>query len=468
MPLSSLSQGGDSLRGLLAALNGRYVALDLRSCTVGGETVITGIPGDSSNPRQYLVSLFLPEGITALGNDAFYLCSSLEYLSLPQTLTAIGNRALWDTAVRSLSVPQGVKSLGESAFEGSGLQSLDLSGLTLESMGDRILSGCSSLKQVILPENLPNNTLPDHTFDHCTALESVNLPRNLEIIGIGAFSSTAMSDMDLPPSLKTIGQYAFMGCPRFTPDIGSLTALETIGQSAFMGLSELTTLSLPPSITTLGPRAFEGCGNLTLAEIPPALVDMIDFLTFLYCRNIRFKVGDQEPSPLLIVDGALRAYPGAGAVGAVMLPEGIKEIPANVFQRETGITSISFPVSLETIGNEAFDGCTYLESVSIPADAKLKTLNISAFRGCTRLTAIDLPASLTGIDGYAFFGTTLLESVVCSASTPPTLGAYVFDRTYGNYEGLKIYIPDASVDAYKAADGWKDLSDKIYGLSSRP
>jgi hypothetical protein len=412
---------------------------------------------------QYLVSLFLPEGITALGNHAFYLCPSLEYLSLPQTLTAIGYQALQGAGLRSLSIPQGVKTLGEGAFEGSKLQSLDLSGLTLESMGNRLLRSCRSLKQVILPESLPNNTLPDHTFEMCTALESVNLPQDLETIGyMGLNSCASLSGVVLPPSLKTIGNYALSWCA-FAPDIGSLTALETLGYGAFMGLSELKTLSLPASIKTLETRAFASCENLSLAEIPESLVDLIDHTTFAYCRNIQFKVGAQEPSPLLIAaNGTLRAYPGAA--GAVNFPEGITAIPAQCFQQATGITSISLPASLETIGNMAFQGCTYLVSVSIPANANLKTLNIQAFQGCIRLTGIELPASLTGIEGYAFYGTTLLESVVCRASTPPTLGTNVFLQTAA---GLKIYVPDENLAAYKAAEGWKDLSDKIDGLSSR-
>jgi hypothetical protein len=358
-----------------------------------------------------------------------------------------------------------VKSLGQSAFEGSKLQSLDLSGLALESIGDRVLAYCPSLKQVSLPASLPDNTLPDNTFAQSTALESVNLPQNLETIGIAAFSGCAsLSDADLPPSLKAIKQQAFMGCAVFTPDIGTLIALETLESDAFNGCKELTTLRLPESITTLESRVFEGCGNLTLAEIPASLVDLIDYTTFRYCRNLQFKVGTQEPRDLLIAaNGTLRAYPGA--VGAVSFPEGIKEIPIQCFQHETGITSISLPASLETIGNMAFDGCTNIATVTVPEDSQLKTIGVQTFQSCTKLTTIDLPTSLVSIDGYGFYGATLLESLICRAATPPTLGENVF---YQTAEGLKVYVPDTSVDAYKVAAVWKDLSDKIYGLSSRP
>jgi hypothetical protein len=466
MAISGLSQGGDSLGGLFAALNSRYVALDLRLCDVD-QTSITGIPGNSSNPRgnqgRYLASLFLPEKITALGNGAFSSCPSLEYLSLPQTLQSIGNQALQGIAVRSLSIPQGVKSLGDSVFNSNTrLQSLDLSGLTLESMGNSILAYCPNLEQVILPETLPGKILPNGTFQGSAVLESVNLPRNLETIGLSAFSDcAALSDADLPPTLKTINQRAFSGCAVFNPNIGSLIALETLGNSAFLACKELTTLSLSTNLTTLGQSAFQGCDKLTLAEIPPALVEKVDPSTFAYCRNLRFKVGAQEPSPLLIANGVLRAYPGAA--GTVDFPEGIKEILTGCFLQDTGITAISLPASLETIGASAFNGCSNIASVSIPANAKLKTIGHQAFLYCTKLTAIDLPASLTGIDINGFFGATLLESVICRAATPPTLGANVFTQTHAD---LKIYVPDASVAAYKAAEGWEDLSDRISSPNS--
>jgi hypothetical protein len=424
MPFSGLSQDEDSLRGLFAALSKRYVALDLKACTPGEETVITGTVGNAANPRngQYLVSLLLPEGITSLGAYAFYSCSSLEYLSLPKTLTAMEHHALQGTGLHSLSIPQGVNVLGQGVFEGSALQSLDLSGLTLTNLGDRILASCPSLKQVSFPAALPGKTLPDNTFYQSTALESVSLPKNLEIIGIGAFNGCAsLRDADLPPSLKTIKQQAFDRCALFTPDIGTLIALETLGDSAFARCQDLTTLSLPASITALGTGAFQSCDKLTLVELPESLAALIDYSTFRYCRKLQFKVGAQDPSSLLITaDGTLRAYPGAA--GAMSLPEGIKGIAAYCFYQDTGISSVSLPKSLESIGTMAFNGCTGL------------------------------------------------QELVCLAVTPPILGTLetpstaVFTQTHVD---LKIYVPDASLAAYKAAEGWKDLSSKIYDVNSR-
>jgi hypothetical protein len=465
MPLSSLGQGDDDLGGLFDALS-RYAAIDLRPCTVDKNAITSG-PGNAQTPRAknsgYLTSLFLPEGITELGEYALYSCGSLEYLSLPQTLTSIGNAALRYVVVRSLSIPQGVKSLGNSAFaDASRLQSLDLSSLTLNTLGSGILSGCSSLENVILPASLPDKALPDGTFVRCIALESVNLPADLETIGVSAFDNcSALRNMELPPSLKTVKQYGFSHCAVFTPDIGSLTVLETLGDGAFSDCKEIQSLRLPASVATLGRSVFESCEKLTLVELPSSLVSRIDSSTFAFCRNLNFKVDAQEPSPLLMDQGILRAYPGA--LGEVVLPEGITEIMNSCFRNSTGITSISLPASLETIGISAFDGCTNLDLKPVPVNSSLKTIDFGAFSR-TKIQTIRLPASLETIGNMAFYDCTALQEVVCNAPSVTLGGTMVFTQTAAD---LKIYVPDANVDAYKAADNWKDLSAKIYGLSAR-
>lgn len=390
----------------------RYVALDLRG---SAGNVLSG-SASSGTGAKYLVSIVLPEGMETLGEYAFAYCTSLEYVSLPESLKTIGNSAFSRAGFSSIRIPQGVTSLGSQAFaDCTALQGIDLSGLTLASLGDRVFGGCSSLEQAILPGALPDKTVPGFMFYQCTALESVNLPKDIESIGSSTFGYCAsLKSLELPVTIKTIGHSAFNDCSNFDPGIGSLTRLETIAYGAFQNCG-IKTLQLPASLSSLGQRAFQGCAGLTLAEIPESLVSQIDYLTFAYCRDIQFKVGNVEPSPLLVINGALRAYPGAA--GEVSLPEGIREIAGSCFQGNTGLTGITLPASLETIGGGAFRSCS------------------------------------------------ALKDLVCLASSPPTLGASAF--TY-HHADLKIYVPGDRVDAYKAAANWSEWADRIYGLSTRP
>ena len=75
------------------------------------------------------------------------------------------------------------------------------------------------------------------------------------------------------------------------------------------------------------------------------------------------------------------------------------------------------------------------------------------------MTSINIPDGVTTIAYYAFSGCSSLTSVYCKATTPPTVGLDIF---YNNASGRKIYVPTASVDAYKAANGWNYYADYIF------
>ena len=82
-----------------------------------------------------------------------------------------------------------------------------------------------------------------------------------------------------------------------------------------------------------------------------------------------------------------------------------------------------------------------------------------AFEACSSLTSITIPESVTSIGDGAFYGCRSLTSVYCKPKTPPTLGSDAFN----NNVNRNIYVPTASVDAYKVAEGWKNYADNIIG-----
>ena len=91
------------------------------------------------------------------------------------------------------------------------------------------------------------------------------------------------------------------------------------------------------------------------------------------------------------------------------------------------------------------------------------------FRGCFRsqksLTYAKLPNTLTSIGNYAFNDCSALVTFICNATTPPTLASNVFNNTPIASKTGTIYVPDASVDAYKAATNWSQYADIIKPLS---
>lgn len=77
------------------------------------------------------------------------------------------------------------------------------------------------------------------------------------------------------------------------------------------------------------------------------------------------------------------------------------------------------------------------------------------------LAYVDMPSTVTTINNNAFLFCPL-NTVICRATTPPTLGTRVFNST------CTIYVPDASVNAYKAATNWSTYSSQIVGISQLP
>ena len=164
---------------------------------------------------------------------------------------------------------------------------------------------------------------------------------------------------------------------------------------------------------------------------------------------------------------------------SVTIPNTFKSVPDSLLNYCESVTSVTIPNSVETINRLAFRDCSALSSILIPSNVTI--IDEEAIRGCTSLSRIDIPDSvtsigfrsfryctgatsvtigsgITSIDRDAFYDCRNLASVTVNATTPPTLGSRAFDS---NASGRKIYVPAASVDAYKAASGWSTYAADI-------
>ena len=167
--------------------------------------------------------------------------------------------------------------------------------------------------------------------------------------------------------------------------------------------------------------------------------------------------------------------------GSLKFDGRITTIPANAFIACTNLTWIDIPSTITSIGDKAFYGCSAVESLTLPSS--ITSIGKSAFENCTgkvtincriygasssngkfykaKFTEIVIGNSVTEIGYYAFYNCTNLKEVFCKPTTPPTLGSTVFS----NHADRKIYVPasddDSIINAYKAADYWKDYADYI-------
>lgn len=134
-------------------------------------------------------------------------------------------------------------------------------------------------------------------------------------------------------------------------------AVQTIEERAFFECSDLTSVTLPNSITEIGDNAFWSCGALEDINIPESV------------ENI-----------------GQSAFWGCGAIKSINIPESISEIKDNTFFSCWNLKSITIPKKVRTIGNNAFGNCYYLSSITIPNS--VEKIEGSAFYGCANLSSI--------------------------------------------------------------------------------
>ena len=117
---------------------------------------------------------------------------------------------------------------------------------------------------------------------------------------------------------------------------------------------------------------------------------------------------------------------------------------------------------ITTIGKDAFRYCYYLTNITIPNT--VTSIDRDAFYGCSSLTNIIIPASVSEIAGGAFENCSRLTSVTILATTPPTIGYWTFEDTPIESGTGYIYVPAASVNAYKESAYWSDYVDQIRAI----
>ena len=158
-----------------------------------------------------------------------------------------------------------------------------------------------------------------------------------------------------------------------------------------------------------------------------------------------------------IGEWGLFSYP----ITSVTIPNTVTSIGYCGFGLCRYLTGVTLPNSIIEMDDCAFENCSMLTSVVMSNN--LTSIGAKAFYGCDSLTSITLPSSITSIGTEAFNKCHVLGTVTCKATTPPTMGDAVFD----NDEMLTaIYVPSGSVNAYKAADGWRDYASIIKPINS--
>ena len=426
---------------------------------------VTVIGNYAFNWCRGLKSVTISDSVKIIGSYAFNRCNGLSSLTIPDTVGSIGDHALqYCTGLTSLIIPAGITEISESMFSYcGGLTTITVPG-NITVIKNSAFGGCWNLEEIkVASDNMyfisdrgvlldigkttlircpsgfagtydiPStvNNLKDSVFSNCTDLTDVTIPNNITTIPYSAFRGSGLTSVVLPDNLKTIGDYAFSSCGGLTT-ITIPSGVRVIGDSAFNTCEKLTTVMLSADLTTIGDYAFSDCFELTAIMIPdevesigknafyncvelttvtlPASVNDLGEAVFIYCEKLtEIKVASDslyfssDRGVLLNKDKTVLVEGPGGFTGPYVVPHTVTEILRSAFYECTGLTTVTFPDGLETIGDSAFGGCRELTSVIIPKG--VTTIGSNVFNGCDAMAAIDVSPDNPNYssDGYVLF-----------------------------------------------------------------
>ncbi len=203
-------------------------------------------------------------------------------------------------------------------------------------------------------------------------------------------------------SLQMIARSAFIRCSNLT-SVTIPNSVTSIGNYAFEECSSLTSVTIPNSVTSIGNHAFWGCVSLTSVTIPNS-VTSIGTYAFYQCSSLT-----SVTIPNSVTSIGTSAFFGCTGLTSVNIPNSIKSIESGTFQNCSSLTSIDIPSAVTSIGGSAFSGCSSLTSINIPST--VTSIGNQAFISCSNLTSITIPNTVTGIGADAFMGCRLLKEV---------------------------------------------------------
>lgn len=365
-----------------------------------------------SSYRYEIKSVVIGEGITNIGNYAFYY-SRPSSVTIPETVTAIGEGAFMGCdRLTSVSVPDSVTTIGQQAFACcASLSSVYLPN-SITAIEDYLFGWCYMLQSVNIPKGVTR--IGDGAFDYCKNLSSLTIPDGVTYIGQYAFCESGITSLTLPCSLTEISPCTFYGSRLISVTIPE--GITQIGEQAFLGCLQLASVTIPDSVTYVGGQAFQNCVSLKTVTLPSRLAT-INGSTFYNCSSL---VSVTIPDTVTKIGSY--AFSGCSSLEAVTIPSGVTIIEGNTFSYCSSLNAVSILGNGVEINGHAFAYCTSLNDLSFLS--RVSIIGYSAFRYCTGLTSVTVPGNVERVDHYAF----LECHGLVWAAVDADLGYYMFSN----------------------------------------
>ncbi len=358
---------------------------------------------DSTRSIGYLQTLKLTGEKVMIGKEAFAYNPTLQQIQFTGTIREIGERAFAEcTKLGRLTIPNGLEYLRDYAFENcTNLTYLTVNGAFDASVfNGTAFSGCSRLTNII--EN-----------NDSYVYESGILYNNAKDTIVLALTNAKLADNKIPDDVKKIEKYAFQNNAHLNEL--DLNQVETLGVGAFSGCPNLTSVTVPASVTEISDYAFNNCANLATVTYKGSDLDRIGRYAFAGCVKL---ASIDALNAETIAEGA---FSGDTILKTVTNTGNLTTLGARAFELCEALTDLDIS-KVETIGSYAFDGCV----AYAPSVINAQTIGNYAFRGAEKVAVATL-ANAEYIGDYAFSQTGIKAITLPKATF---IGDYAFGINY--------------------------------------
>lgn len=469
------------------------------------ESIIGIADGAFFGCSGYTGNLTIPGSVITIGNGAFENCSGFTgSLVVPSSVTAIGYFAFAGCSgfTGSLIIPNSVTYIGTQAFElCSGFTGNLIIGNSVNTIAGQAFWGCNFISITSLSETPP--TIWSDTFESIPQSIPVYVPCG----NVGAYQSATYWKRFSNYHGLCGGTVAVAAMPEEGGTVtggGSFQAGEacTLMATANEGYFFAEWTQNGTRVSTDAEYNFYVANDVELVAHFSAdgIMEFADANVKAICVSHWDTNGDGELSyaeaaTVISLGNYFQNNPAITSFDELQYFIKLSSIGDNAFSGCSGLASIVLPKSVISIGDGIFKNCSSLGSIRVKegnprfdsrencnaiiysATNILKAgckntvipntvtgISQNAFYGCGFTGRLTIPSSVTSISYNAFYGCCDIEEIVMLNTIPPSLGSNVFCTTSPDFT---IYVPNASLNAYKTANRWRDYEPYIKPMSAK-